>query len=112
MIDKLKKYEMDFTDAIFIEKIEEAYKKIEAKIQNRENYDVLKNSEKIKYECNIIKDFINTIFGEKASQDIFGESYSFGKHLQVMEYITENMNQSTDTLTKKTAKYNPSRIKR
>lgn len=112
MIDKLKEYEMDFTDAVFIEKIEKAYKELELKIKEKTGYDELSNADKIKYECNIVKKYIDDVLGENASKNIFGDSYSFRKHLEVLEYFNEKMQESSTALNNKFSKYSPDRIKK
>ena len=109
------KFDVDFTDADFIEKIELGYddvvKKTEEMKKTRENTQIT-NAEGIRQECKIIKDFFDYVLGDGTSEKLFGNKNSLNKCMNAIEDITKaKENQLTDFYAR-VSKYSPDRLKR
>ena len=77
--------EMDFLDADFVEKFENSYEKME---QNAKNIDpTMKTSDKIRKQCDIMKQFIVEVFGEDAHRKMIGEKQSIALYVQASSDI-------------------------
>ena len=108
-------FDIDFTDAEFLEKIEEGSKKVyeEAEKIKAENEDKKSTlSEGIRQECKIIKDFLDYVLGEGASEKIFKNKNSLNECLKVFEDIINTRNNQYNDFMTKFSKYSPERFKR
>lgn len=77
--------EMDFLDADFVEKYENAYEKMEKDARNID--PTLKTSERIRKQCGVMKQFIVDIFGEEVHDKMFGDKQSISLYVQASSDI-------------------------
>lgn len=104
-------YDIDFTDADFIERMDEGIKKVQEKVKTFKNED-LSVAEGIRQECKIIKDFFDYVLGEGASKEIFGEKNSLNLCIKAFEDIVEAKEQQLKSFKEKINKYSPDRLMR
>lgn len=105
------KLEMDFTDADFIEKIDEAQKRVKEECDKLE-LDKLSTAEGIRQECKIIKDFFDFVFGDGTSEKLFGNKNSLKICLDAFEDVEKESKKSTIDFNERVSKYSPERLKR
>ena len=110
-----KEFDIDFTDADFIEKIEKAYEifleKTEEYKKNRETNNIT-TAEGIRQECGMIKDFFDFVLGDGTSQMLFGDKNSLNLCIQAFEDITKAKENQIIDFQAKVDKYSPERLKR
>ena len=105
--------DIDFTDADLIEKIDEGNKNVQKEIEELEkSKDNISPAEGIRQECKIVKDFLDYVFGEGTSEEIFKGKDSLRQCLQAFEDIINERNRQLENFNDTIAKYSPYRLKR
>lgn len=69
-------------------------------------------SEGIKFQCNLIFDFFNTVFGEGTDKKIFGNKVNLMTCIKAFEEIVLKMNEQKKEIEKLSNKYSPNRATR
>lgn len=69
-------------------------------------------SEGIKFQCNLIFDFFNTVFGEGTDKKIFGDKVNLMICIKAFEEIVLKMNEQKKEIEKLSNKYSPNRAAR
>ena len=106
-----KIFDIDFTDADLIEKIEIGSKKVfdETERIKNEKFDV---AEGIRQECKIIKDFLDYVFGEGTSKELFGDKDSLNLCLKAFEDIINEKERQVKSINDFVSRYSPDRVQR
>ena len=104
-------FDIDFTDADFIEKIETGSKKVYEETEKLKNIDYTL-AEGIRQECKILKDFIDYVFGEGTSKEWFGEKDSLHLILQAFTDIINERDKQIKVIDELASKYSPERVQR
>lgn len=106
-----KVFDVDFTDADLIEKIEIGSKKVfdETERIKNEKFDV---AEGIRQECKIIKDFLDYVFGEGTSKELFGDKDSLSLCLKAFEDIINEKEKQVKSINDFVSRYSPDRVQR
>lgn len=105
------KLDIDFTDADFLEKVEEGSKKIYEEAENLKGIENLSVAEGIRQECKILKDFLDYVLGEGTSKKLFGDRNSLKECLQAYEDIINARDEEMKVFNARINKYSPDRIK-
>lgn len=93
--------------------VAERYEKALAKVRELSTKDNSKSlSEGIKFQCNIIFDFFNTVFGEGTDKDIFGDKVNLMTCMKAFEEIVLKVNEQKKEIEKLSNKYSPNRATR
>ena len=106
------KFEVDFTDADFIEKIENGSKKIFEEAEILKQTKELSLAEGIRQECKILKNFLDYVLGDGTSEQLFNGKDSLEQCLKAFEDIIEAKQNAMNNFEKKINKYSPDRLKR
>lgn len=109
LINGVEMGDLDIFDYEVAEKYEKALEDLRAK---EEQIGKLKMSEGIKYQCEAIFDFFNTLYGVGADKKIFGNSVNLVTCFNVLGDFIEEINKQGEELQKLTKKYSPNRAKR
>ena len=106
-----KNFDVDFTDADLIEKIEIGSKRVfdETERIKNENFSV---AEGIRQECKIIKDFLDYVFGEGTSKELFGNKDSLNLCLKAFEDIINEKEKQVKSINDFVSRYSPDRVQR
>lgn len=104
--------EIDFTDADFIEKVEEACKEVFNKAEKLKQDKKLSLAEGIRQECKILKDFLDYVLGDGTSEKLFKGKDSLNQCLKAFEDIINAKQNSMNEFESKISKYSPDRLKR
>lgn len=104
-------FDIDFTDADFIEKYDFAYEKLVKQSEELETKE-LTPAEGIRQECKIVKDFLDYVLGEGTSQILFGEKNSLNQCIKALEDIKMIKDNQELELVNKLSEYSPDRLKR
>lgn len=106
-------FEIDFTDADLIERIDEKTKEVEEQGKELEkNKKNITPAEGIRQECKIVKEFFDYVLGDGASKKIFGDKNSLRDCLQAFEDLVNERNRQLNNFKKVVNKYSPDRLKR
>jgi hypothetical protein len=104
--------EIDFTDADFIERVEEACKEVFNKAEELKQDKKLSLAEGIRQECKILKDFLDYVLGDGTSEKLFKGKDSLNQCLKAFEDIINAKQNSMNEFESKISKYSPDRLKR
>lgn len=105
-------FDIDFTDADFIERYETKYKEIEKQIQELSENKPVSPAEGIRQECKIIKDFLDYVVGEGTSEKLFKGKDSLNLCVKAFEDIIDNVDEQQRDMQERIKKYSPERIER
>lgn len=94
-MDNLK---INVSDAIQVEKYETALEELRTAEQ-----PTGKASEVLKAQCNVIRKFFDTCFGDNTSKSIFGDSYDYMVHYDKLNELIANTNNDLQALADKMA---------
>jgi hypothetical protein len=103
-------FDIDFTDADFIEKIETASKKVYEETDKLKNEDYTL-AEGIRQECKILKDFLDYVLGDGTSEKLFGKKDSLHLCLKAFEDIIKKKEEQVKSINELVEKYSPERLK-
>lgn len=104
--------EIDFTDADFIERVEEACKEVFNKAEELKQDKKISLAEGIRQECKILKDFLDYVLGDGTSEKLFKGKDSLNQCLKAFEDIINAKQNSMNEFESKISKYSPDRLKR
>lgn len=104
--------DIDFTDADFIEKIENGSKEVYQKAEELKQLKQLSLAEGIRQECKILKDFLDYVLGDGTSEKLFKGKDSLKQCLQAFEDIINAKQTAISDFQAKVGKYSPDRLKR
>jgi hypothetical protein len=104
--------DIDFTDADFIEKIENGSKEVYQKAEELKQLKQLSLAEGIRQECKILKDFLDYVLGDGTSEKLFKGKDSLKQCLQAFEDIINAKQTAMSDFQAKVGKYSPDRLKR
>lgn len=103
--------DFSFSNTTNLRKLENAYKKVieqsDEKKSQAENF-----IEEIDIACNIVRNFLNEVFGEGMDLKILGKENDFEKATDVLESVMNQYQEEQNRLSKKYEKYNPNRVKK
>ena len=106
------KFEIDFTDADFIEKIENASKNVFKEAEELKQNKELSLAEGIRQECKILKNFLDYVLGDGTSEKLFKGKDSLNQCLQAYEDIIKAREEQYSSFQARVSKYSPDRLKR
>ncbi len=106
-----KQFDIDFTDADLIEKIEIGSKEVYEKTKELKGKEY-QLAEGIRQECKIIKEFLDYVFGEGVSQELFGNKDSLHLCLKAFEDIINEKEKQVKSINDLVSKYSPDRVQR
>ena len=104
--------EIDFTDADFIERVEEACKEVFNKAEELKQDKKLSLAEGIRQECKILKNFLDYVLGDGTSEKLFKGKDSLKQCLQAFEDIINAKQTAMSDFQAKVGKYSHDRLKR
>lgn len=104
-------FDVDFTDADFLERIEKGSKKVYEETEKVKKIEYTL-AEGIRQECKILKDFLDYVLGEGTSEKLFGEKNSLHLCLKAFEDIIKEKEKQVKSINELVSKYSPERVQR
>ena len=105
-------FDIDFTDAEILERIENGSKEIYQKAEELKGNKDLSPAEGIRQECKILKDFLDYVLGDGTSEKLFQGKDSLNQCLKAYEDIINARKTHYEEIQAKVSKYSPDRLKR
>ena len=107
-----KEFDVDFTDADMIERVESEREKILEKCKELENNKNISSAEGIRQECKVLKEFLDCVFGEGTSKEAFGDKDSLRDCIKAYEDTFKEMEKQQNYISNVFDKYSPDRVDR
>lgn len=106
-------FEIDFTDADILERIDNECEEVEKKAKElRNKKEELSLAEGIRQECKIVKDFFDKVFGEGTSEKLFKGKDSLTQCLNAYEDTMNAYQSQYQSYNDRVSKYSPDRLTR
>ena len=106
-INNVELQDFDVFDADELERYEDAIEEFRDKVKDREEFE--KVSEFMRYNCNVVFDLFNNIFGEDTDKKVFGTKTNMMICLKAVDelitYVNENRSKQEKELSKMLGKY-------
>lgn len=107
--------ELDLYDVDVYEKYEEEVRRVSRRVNDPQKAQGQTTAQKLKYQCSVVKDFFDAVFGQGTSEKLFHGKNNIKDcneaYLAVIEASGTMMTDLTDTFTSKyaelSAKYSP-----
>ena len=106
------KFEIDFTDADFIEKIENGSKRVFEEAEELKKSKELSLAEGIRQECKILKNCLDYVLGDGTSEKLFKGKDSLNQCLEAFKDIINAKQNAMNNFRLKISKYSPDRLNR
>lgn len=102
----------DFTDADFLEKIEQGRLDVLEKIKKIEEDSTINSVEGIRQECKILREFLDYVFGEGTSEENIEHKNSLRECIKVYEDVFKERDRQLNNFSEIANKYSPERVQR
>lgn len=116
LINGVELEDLDFMDADVAEKYEMACEAVVKDMDKISNKKDLKNSELIRFECESVFRFFNSVFGEGTDKKVFGEKVNLMTCIKAFEdvknYQSNKDKEFADYAANLKSKYSPNRAQR
>lgn len=109
IINGVELEDIDIYDLEVAEKYEKALKTVQ---ESSSKDDSKSLSEGIRFQCKLIFDFFNTVFGEGTNKKIFGNKVNLMTCVKAFEEVVSRMNEQKKEIEKLSNKYSPNRAAR
>lgn len=109
IVNGIELEDIDIYDLEVAEKYEKALKTVQESSRKDDSKSL---SEGIRFQCNLIFDFLNTVFGEDTDKKLFGDKVNLMTCMKAFEEIVLKMNEQKKEIEKLSNKYSPNRAAR
>lgn len=104
--------ELDLFDADVIEVYEKENKRVVDRIQDNGQYDGKTTAESIRYQCKIVNDFFDALFGNGTAEKIFKGKSNIKDHMEAFGIVAKAAEDSNVEFNGVLDKYTPNRAER
>lgn len=104
--------ELDLFDADVIEVYEKENKRVVERIQNNGQYEGKTTAEAIRYQCGVVNDFFDSLFGDGTAEKIFKGKSNIKDHMEAFGIVAKAAEDSNVEFNGVLDKYTPNRAER
>ena len=104
--------ELDLFDADVIEVYEKENKRVVDRIQDNGRYEGKSTAESIRYQCGIVNDFFDSLFGAGTAEKIFKGKSNIKDHMEAFGIVAKAAEDSNVEFNGVLDKYTPNRAER
>ena len=104
--------ELDLFDADVIEVYEKENKRVVERIQNDGQYEGKTTAESIRYQCGVVNDFFDSLFGAGTAEKIFKGKSNIRDHMEAFGIVAKKAEDSNIEFNGVLDKYTPNRAER
>ena len=104
--------EIDFLDADDLERYLNANKATLKGINDKSQYEGKSEPDQMRYQCKLINEFFDSVFGEGTADNLFHGKNNLGDHMEAFGIVSEAAKQSNVRLEQIDQRYNPNRAQR
>ena len=104
--------ELNLFDADVLEVYEKENQRVVERIQDNSQYDGKTTAESIRYQCGVVNDFFDALFGEGTAEKIFKGKSDIKEHMEAFGIVSKASENSNAEFNGVLAKYTPNRAER
>lgn len=102
--------ELDLLDADVVEKFEKLNSQIVEDIKNPNNYADKSTADSMRFQCRLIDNYFNELFGAGTSEKVFGDNNKLDIRIDAFGQVSVESNQTKRFMDSAVEKYNPGRV--
>lgn len=102
--------ELDLLDADVVEKFEKLNSQIVEDIKNPNNYADKSTADSMRFQCRLIDNYFNELFGAGTSEKVFGDNNKLDIRIDAFGQVSVESNQAKMFMDSAVEKYNPGRV--
>lgn len=99
--------ELDLLDADMAEKFESECQRVKARVTDKKAYEGKSNPDAIRYQCEVVNDFFDSIFGYGTSEKVFEGRHHIGKSMEAFATVVSEANKSGEKIKEISREYMP-----
>lgn len=104
--------ELDLFDADQLEKYEKECKIVADRIREKGQYAGKSTADSIRFQCKVVNDFFDTMFGHGTAEKIFRGKSNIKDHMEAFGIVTKEAENSNAEFMQVLDKYTPNRAER
>ncbi len=104
--------ELDLFDADVLEVYEKENKRVVDRIQDKGQYAGKNTADSIRYQCGVVNDFFNALFGDGTAEKIFKGKNNIKDHMEAFGIVAKQAEESNVEFDGILDKYTPNRAER
>lgn len=82
--------ELDLLDADVAEKFETECQRVKDRVADKKAYEGKSNSGAMRYQCEVVNDFFDCVFGEGTAEKLFEGKHHIGRSMESFEVKLKN----------------------
>lgn len=102
--------ELDLLDADVVEKFEKLNSQIVEDIKNPNNYAGKSTADSMRFQCRLIDNYFNELFGAGTSEKVFGTNNKLDIRIDAFGQVSTESDQARKFMDSAVEKYNPGRV--
>lgn len=99
--------ELDLLDADVAEKFETECQRVKDRVADKKAYEGKSNPDAIRYQCEVVNDFFDSIFGYGTSEKVFEGRHHIGKSMEAFATVVSEANKSGEKIKEISREYMP-----
>lgn len=104
--------ELDLFDADVLEVYERENKRVVDRINDKGQYEEKSTADAIRYQCSVVNDFFNSLFGDGTADTIFKGKNNIKDHMEAFAIVAQKAEDSNVEFNGILDKYTPNRAER
>lgn len=99
--------ELDLLDADVTEKFETECQRVKDCVADKKAYEGKSNSGAMRYQCEVVNDFFDRMFGEGTSEKLFEGKHHIGRSMEAFAAVVSEANKSSEKIKEISREYMP-----
>ena len=99
--------ELDLLDADVAEKFETECQRVKDRVADKKAYEGKSNSGAMRYQCEVVNDFFDCVFGEGTSEKLFEGKHHIGRSMESFAAVVSEANKSSEQIKEISREYMP-----
>lgn len=97
--------ELDILDADVAEKFETECQRVKARVADKRAYEGKSNPDAIRYQCEVVNDFFDSVFGYGTSEKVFEGRHHIGRSMEAFATVVKEANKSGEQIKEISREY-------
>ncbi len=99
--------ELDLLDADMAEKFETECQRVKDRVADKKAYEGKSNPDAIRYQCEVVNDFFDSVFGYGTSEKVFEGRHHIGRSMEAFATVVSEANKSGEKIKEISREYMP-----